>query len=103
MTPRIRRSEYSRESQETALQDSFDDFDDAARARRQPGSPASREVLAFTSVRRSVGADQSSSPHGGGRPEDQGQGPSLEVGGLGFQRLSLGDPLDRDSMPPLGG
>ena len=92
-TPHVRRSVYGRESRGAVLEGQFDDYADAGGARKQPISPAPHEVLTQTDVRRSVHAVQSSSPHGGGRTEDQGQGPSLEVGGLGLHRPSLGDPL----------
>merc|ERR1711893_378307 len=100
MTPHIRRLVYGRESRGAVLEGQFEDYAGAGGARKQPISTAPRKVLTPTDVRGSVSAADDSLSRGGRRTEEQGQGPSSEVGGLDLHRLSLGDPLLHSGMPP---
>ena len=47
-----------------------------------------------------MSAGEDSRSNGGGQADEQGQGPSSEVGDLNLHRLSLGDPLLHSGVPP---
>ena len=101
MTPHIRRSVYGRESRGAVSEGQFGGRGGTAMVGKQPSSTGPHEVLTFTNVICSVGAG--SSPREGGRAEDQGQGSSSVLRGLGLPRPSMDDPYGHSSMPPSGG
>merc|ERR1712044_119746 len=97
-TPHVRRSVYGRESHGAVPEGLLEGQGDVAPAKEQPFSPVPREVLTFSDVRGSVGAEEGYRCDER-RTQTQGQGPSSLLVDLSPPRTGLGDPLRPDRVP----